>query len=470
MEHLLIVDDNKGMRDGLVKILRHEFKKLRFHVAENGKSALEIIKQEPIGIVLLDLQMPEMDGFEFLKQLQELNSPVTVVMMTAYSSIETAVNAIKLGAYDFISKPFDKDSICRMVAKCIERNNLIHENIDLKKRVSEEALHADFIGQSFEMKSFLKKLQTIAYSDYTVLIRGESGTGKELAARAIHRLSKRNEKKYVVVNCPTIPELLLESELFGHKRGAFTGATNDQSGLFVEAEGGTVCLDEIGDISLPVQAKLLRVIQEQEIKPLGAMKTKKVNIRIIASTNVDLEKKIAAGKFREDLFYRLNVVSLETLPLNKMRDDIPLLAKHFVKKVCQELDFKEKQFSSEALMAMTLRSWPGNVRQLQNVVRKATMFCPSTVIDSDCLKTHCDFSDPNDFPNDFFIGNFLVDESEIGLENYKTLKNHFVGNFTIKYITKLLDITNGNVSKAAGLSGVSRVALQNLIQRYNIRS
>jgi transcriptional regulator with GAF, ATPase, and Fis domain len=312
------------------------------------------------------------------------------------------------------------------------------------------------------MRNFLSQLRTVARSNYTTLVRGESGTGKELTARALHNLSARRDKALIMVNCPAIPEHLLESELFGHVRGAFTGADHDQPGLFAEADGGTICLDEVGDIPITVQSKLLRVLQEQEIKPLGATKTKKIDVRVTALTNLDLEEMIRQRKFREDLFYRLNVVSLRTPTLSEIVDDIPLLANHFTSQVCHELDLPAKRFSQQAINVLLQRSWPGNVRELQNVVRRAVMFCLSDVIDVNDLQTLRPAKRNSEDPrgSDFDNGQEIIE--------YKVAKEQVVDDFTIKYVLHLLKETGGNVSHAAEISGLTRTALQKIMRRRNI--
>jgi transcriptional regulator with GAF, ATPase, and Fis domain len=340
------------------------------------------------------------------------------------------------------------------------------ENINLKNRVSEKEASARFIGQSLPFKRFYESLKTIAKSDYTVLIRGESGTGKELAAHGVHDLSSRKNKQLVVVNCPAIPEHLLESELFGHKRGAFTGADHDHKGMFDEADGGTICLDEIGDIPISIQTKLLRVLQEQEIKPLGAVKSHKVNVRVVAITNQDLEMKISERSFREDLFYRLNVVALRTPSLAEIREDIPLLANHFVRLVCRELDIPEKSLSKEAIKSLMERDWPGNVRELQNGVRHAVLFAKGEVIGPE------DFKVPTVMPGSSaatpFKSQVTFDKNKC--ESYKEAKERVVNDFTSQYVSELLESTNGNVTKAAETAGLSRAALQKIMKRFDIKS
>ncbi len=455
LRNILIIDDQADLLKGLKRMLGREFPDLSILTCVDTREALDLVAGKSIDLVLLDIQMPEMDGFQMLDRLQRVDGCITVIMMTGYGSIETAVDAIKAGAYDFITKPFDKAGLFRTVRKGLEHNLLIRENIHLRKRIRETESFVDFIGESKPMQRLYHAIRTTARTDYTVLIRGESGTGKELTARAIHSLSKRRNKALLMVNCPAIPEHLLESELFGHTRGAFTGAERDQKGLFVEADKSTLCLDEIGDVPVAVQTKLLRVLQEHEVKPVGSPKTRSVDVRIIASTNRELEKKIRERTFREDLFYRLNVVTLHTPSLAEIREDIPLLVDHFTRKVCAELDLPEKQFSLDAVDELTMRSWPGNVRELQNVIRGAVLFCPHEIIDARYLRR------PEREERD-------GGESVSMMEQYKEAKDKTISSFTVKYVSGLLQKTSGNVSRAAEMSGLTRAALQKIMRRHKI--
>jgi DNA-binding NtrC family response regulator len=405
--------------------------------------------------------MPRINGLDLLRAIRAEDEPLTVIMMTGYGSIEMAVEAMKAGAYDFITKPFDKPTLFRAIGKGLEHNRLLRENIALRERIDQQSTSnpAGFVGSSSPMQRLYHAIRTTARTDYTVLIRGESGTGKELAARAIHQLSGRKNKPLFMVNCPAIPEHLLESELFGHRKGAFTGAHQNQAGLFLEANGGTLCLDEIGDIPVSVQTKLLRVLQEQEIKPLGSSKTLSVDVRIIASTNRNLEKLIQDHTFREDLFYRLNVVTLQTPSLSEIRDDIPLLIDHFARQVCDELDLPEKHFSIEAVEELVRRPWPGNVRELQNVVRGAILFCPEKTISPKYLRGHASPSHGE-----------TVTMTEDRIPPYKQAKEAAINTFSRQYVTALLKHTDGNVSRAALKAGLTRAALQKIMRRQNIVS
>jgi DNA-binding NtrC family response regulator len=460
-ERLLIVDDEKDMLRGLSRILAREFPEMEILTTASAREALALIQREPVDIALIDVRMPEMNGLDLLEKIRQADQWLTVIMMTAYGSIELAVEAVKRGAYDFTTKPFDKEALFRIVRKSLERNRLIRENLNLRARVCEKAAFANFVGQSPPMLRLYEKLQTVAHTDYNVLIRGESGTGKEVAARAIHGLSKRRHKQLVMVNCPAIPEHLLESELFGHKRGAFTGADRDQSGLFEEADGGTICLDEIGDIPVAIQTKLLRVIQEQEIKPLGAPKTRQVDVRVIAVTNRNLEEKIIDHSFREDLFYRLNVVTVNTPALREIREDIPLLVDHFLRQAQCETGLPEKRLTPEALEILMQGSWPGNVRELQNFIRRLVVFTPHELIRPEDLRPSADVQGS---------ATIHIELATPGadLQPYKVMKEHLLHEFTADYITRLLEKTGGNVTRAAELSGLTRAALQKIMRRSSI--
>ena len=461
---ILIVDDEVDMIEGLKRILSYEFEDTEISTASRPDEVLGLVRREPFDLVLLDIQMPGMNGLDLLREMLRFDRWFTIVMMTAYGSIETAVEAIKRGAYDFIAKPLDHDVLFRTIRKGLERNGLIRENMNLQQRVCEKSAFEEFVGQSAPMRRLYETIQTVARTGYTVLVRGQSGSGKELVARALHALSPRRNRQLVSVNCPAIPEQLLESELFGHRKGAFTGADADQRGLFDEAGGSTLLLDEIGDIPTTLQTKLLRVLQEKEVKPLGVTRAHKVDVRIIASTNQDLESKIRNGTFREDLFYRLDVVTIRTPSLEQIREDIPLLINHFTRTACCELGISPKRFSSKALEMCMGMPWQGNVRELQNFVRRIVMFCPDSLIRPDDLAVP-------DGPKKF-IETDPVTGSVDGdrIEPYVEAKERIVKRFTLQYVSDLLAKTNGNVTRAAMLSGLRRTALQKIIRRIEIKS
>ena len=463
-ERLLIVDDEVDMLEGLRRMLSYELEHIEITTASDARQALRLVRQEPVDLALVDVRMPEIDGLELLEALKKEDPRLTIIMMTAFGSIEVAVEAMKRGAYDFVTKPFDKETLLRVLHKGLERNRLIRENLNLRQRMGDTVEFEGFVGQSLPMRRLYERIQTVSHTDYTVLIQGESGTGKELVAHALHGLSKRRNRPMVAVNCPAIPEQLLESELFGHKRGAFTGADRDQTGLFEEASGSTLFLDEIGDIPVAIQTKLLRVLEEHEIKALGASTTQKVNVRIIASTNRDIEEKIRKGSFREDLYYRLNVVTLRTPSLSEIRKDIPLFVNHFTRTACSELGISPKHVSAEALEELMNRCWNGNVRELQNLVRRLVVFSPDSVIRLaelralEGLKTTAVFNEE--------AKERLTHE----IEPYIQAKERIVNQFTAAYVSDLLKKTGGNVTHSAELSGLGRASLQKIMRRLGIKS
>jgi DNA-binding NtrC family response regulator len=464
-EKILIVDDEEDMLAGLRRILTQEMEEVEVVTASRPRQTLRLLRQEPIDVALLDIRMPEIDGLELLKALRQEDPWLTAIMMTAFGSIEVAVAAMQLGAYDFITKPFEKEPLLRVVRKGLERNRLIRENRHLRLRVGEGNGFKGLVGQSPPLRRLYERIQAIARTDYTVLIRGESGTGKELVARAIHALSPRGHRPLISVSCPAIPEHLLESEFFGHKRGAFTGADRDHTGLFEEAHGSSLFLDEIADLPVSLQTKLLRALQEQEIKPLGSARTRKVDVRILASTNQNIEEKIHNRTFREDLYYRLNVVTIKTPSLKEIAEDIPLLVNHFSRIACSELGLSPKRLSAAALEELQSRPWPGNVRELQNLVRRVVMFSPHNLIRSLELRT-LEGAGNTAAPHHQGPGEEFHDEIEL----YARAKEGLVNRFTHDYVAHLLAKTGGNVTRAAELSGLGRASLQKIMRRLGIRS
>ncbi|MFP4128496.1 MAG: sigma-54-dependent transcriptional regulator [Desulfonatronovibrio sp.] len=457
---LLIIDDEKDMLDGLKRILPYELENIAIKVSTSPLKALQLMRRNSFDLVLMDVRMPEMDGLDLLEQARKLDPHMTIIMMTAYGNIETAVQSIKMGAYDFITKPFDIPDLLRHIKKGLERSALIRENMTLRKDMSKKSVFEDFVGQSPPMQRLYGTIQSLADTDYPVLIRGESGTGKELVARAIHSLSKRSSNTLVTVNCPAIPEHLLESELFGHKKGSFTGALKDHKGLFVEADRSSLLLDEIADIPVTVQTKLLRSLQEQEVRPLGSSRNIKVDVRILSTTNQDLEEKIRDKSFREDLFYRLNVVTVSTPSLRDMPEDIPLLVHHFSRRVASELGINPKIISTPVMDALMRREWPGNVRELQNFVRRMIIFATGEEVGMDTLQAVDSQACPGSSCEGF--------SNSSAAELYSEAKSRVVNEFTESYVRNVLARTNGNISQAARLAGLSRVALQKITRRLEI--
>lgn len=457
---IVIIDDEIELLDALKVIISNKFPELEVWVSTDPNFALDTVQNQNTTLVMTDIRMPKIDGFELLDRIKKIDPAVTVVMMTAFGTIETAVEAVKCGAFDFITKPFDYNYLYKVIQMAIEREKIIRENISLKRRFSDRVTFANFVGQSERMRQFYGNIQAVAKTDYTVLVRGESGTGKELTAKAIHSESERKNGPIVMINCPAIPEHLLESELFGHTKGAFTGADFERVGLLIEADGGTICLDEIGDIPLSVQTKLLRFLQENEVRPLGSTKTVKVNVRIVAMTNQDLEKKIADGLFRSDLFYRLNVVTVQTPRLKDIREDFPLLVKHFVQQACTEQNIPQKSVEPSVVRALAALEWPGNVRELQNTLRRAVMYSKNEEI---ILQDIAEMGRMSDIP--------LKIETQLSLVkhlNYKDAKDKTMQAFSTEYLGALLSQTNGNVTRAASIASLSRAAFQKIMRRYQI--
>ena len=455
---ILIVDDNPDMTRFLERLIGNELG-LETRSADSGEAALRVIMEEvSVDCVLADMKMPGMDGMELLRNIRKKEDSLPVIIMTAYGAIETAVEAMKEGAYDFITKPFEEERLLHTVRRALEHQRLLLRNMDLERRLREKEKETFFVGESPPMKKLIDTLRLVAKTDVTVLITGETGTGKELAARMIHNLSGRTGKPFVVVNCPAIPENILESELFGYRKGAFTGANSDREGLFQAAQGGTLFLDEIGDISSSLQAKLLRVLQERELKPLGDTATQRVDVRVIAATNRDLEANVASGLFRSDLYYRLNVVSVHTLPLREIPEDIPLIAYHFLSLFCTELGLDKKRLTEEAIQFLVSRQWKGNARELQNEIKRAVIFSKDNSLTQENFSNNGPFAPvPEGSPEVY------------GLD-YKGARNKVLEEFNVHYITSLLRRTEGNVSLAAQLAGVERQSLQHLMRKYGILS
>ncbi len=460
-QDILIVDDEQDMLEGLKRILPLELEEVSIQVISSPLKALDLIGDSGFDLILMDVRMPEMDGIELLEKVMEADSQSTVIMMTAYGTIETAVQAIKMGAYDFITKPFEIPDLIRQVRKGLERSKLLRENDMLRRRMSGQGPFENIVGQSPVMKKLFATIESVAATDYSVLIRGESGTGKELVARAVHALSKRRNKPLISVNCPAIPEHLLESELFGHKKGAYTGALKDRKGFFVEAHGSSLLLDEIADIPVSIQTKLLRALQEREIRPLGANSNVRVDVRILSTTNQDLEGKIRDRSFREDLFYRLNVVSVTTPSLREIRDDIPLLVEHFNQQVADELDIEPRKISNQVVENLMHREWPGNTRELQNYVRRMIVFSRGEEVTLEDLGGVDGSEATQDFEQS---SGFQAQE----FEDYSQAKSRVINDFTERYVRRILERTGGNITRAARLAGLSRVALQKILRRLKV--
>jgi DNA-binding NtrC family response regulator len=435
---LLIVDDELSVRDSLSKWFREEGYEVT--TAEGANDALTCMAEQRWDVALLDIKMRGTDGIELQRRLHEIDSGLLIIMMTGYASVETAVSALKNGAYDYVTKPLDPDELAHLVKKAMAYKHTEQENVRLRETVAEVARPEDIVGQSQPMQKVFDAIETVGPTDATVLVTGESGTGKELVARAIHQASPRRFHPLVVIHCGALAETLLESELFGHEKGAFTGAQYRKKGKFEIAEGGTVFLDEIGDISLKTQTDLLRVLQEREIMRVGSNQPIKVDFRCIAATNKDLEVLIEEGKFRPDLFYRLNVFRIELPPLRERRDDIPALVNHFVGKFSQQMNKKITRVCPSAMNLLQQQHWSGNVRELENAVERAMVVA----------------QEPELRDQDFaFKVAVIPNGSTKSLEDME--KTH---------ILRVLEQCNWNQTKAAEVLDIDRVTLHHKLKKY----
>lgn len=445
---ILVVDDEQSMRDFMEILLAKEGYEV--DSAESGDDAVKKTSKGNYDLVIADLMMPKMSGLELLKEVKSLNPETDFIVMTAFASVDTAIEAMKQGALDYISKPFKVDEIKLVIEKSISRKKLKKENETLKRQIYEQFSLENFIGQSDEIIELKKLVQKIAPTDSTVMIRGESGTGKDLIARAIHSLSERAAGPFVTINCAALPETLLESELFGYKKGSFTGAIKDKDGLFKVADGGTFFLDEIGNTSPAIQVKLLRVLENKQITPVGETKPIDVDVRLIAATNADLEEDVKSGRFRSDLFYRLNVIPVHILPLRERVEDIPLLVTHFVAKYCRRGELELKSLSLEAMTALNRYDWPGNVRELENCIERAVLLSKGQTIEI------------TDFPAKVTEG---PKSTIVSRENPETPTLESIEKAYIYYV---LNQAQGKKSKAAELLGIDSSTLYRKLEKYKL--
>lgn len=380
---ILVVDDERSIRSTLKEIL--EYEKFKVLEAEEGSQALKILEENAINVVLCDIKMPKMDGIEVLEKAQILKPEVPFVMISGHGTIETAVEALRKGAFDFIEKPVDLNRLLVAVRNAMDRTELVSENTQLKKKIS-KVKPSDIIGKSKAIEEVLGMIDKVAPTDARVLITGPNGTGKELVAKRIHELSERNKAPFIEVNCAAIPSELIESELFGHEKGAFTSAIKQRQGKFEQAEGGTLFLDEIGDMSMSAQAKVLRALQENRITRVGGEKDIAVNVRVLAATNKNLQEEIAKGNFREDLYHRLGVILIKVPALNERKDDIPLLCEHFTALICSEQGISPKKIQADAIKALQNYNWTGNIRELRNVVERLIILSDKEIKKADVEK------------------------------------------------------------------------------------
>lgn len=380
MAKILIIDDEKSIRKTLREIL--EYEKYQVDEASDGVEGIGMLQKEKYDIVLCDIKMPKMDGIEVLDKVMQLSSDMPVVMISGHGNIETAVEAVKKGAFDFIAKPLDLNRLLVTIRNAMDKSTLVTETKVLKKKVSKTF---DMVGESKAIQQIQEMIERVAPTDARVLITGGNGSGKELVARWLHEKSNRSNAPLIEVNCAAIPSELIESELFGHEKGAFTSAISQRKGKFEQAEGGTLFMDEIGDMSLSAQAKVLRALQENKITRVGGEKEIKVNVRVVAATNKDLQKEIAAGNFREDLYHRLSVILIHVPSLNERKEDIPLLAEHFLKMICEDHGMPLKTFSKDAIKELQKINWTGNIREFRNVVERLIILCDKTITDKDVI-------------------------------------------------------------------------------------
>lgn len=447
---ILIVDDEKSMRE-MLKIL---FEKEGFQVetAENGKNALNLISENLYDIVISDIRMEEISGIDLLREIKSNNYPPQVILMTAYASTETAIEALKLGAVDYIIKPFNVNELLFRVNSALEKKWLFEENVELKAELSKGEGFQGIIGNNREMVEIYSLIQRIAHTNSTVLIEGESGTGKELVAKAIHNSSLRKGKPFVSINCGGLPETLLESELFGYIKGAFTGAYSSKRGLFDVAEGGSLFLDEIGDMTPLMQTKLLRAIQERKIRPVGSTNEHAIDVRLITATNKNLLSLVKEGFFREDLYYRINVIKIEVPPLRKRKDDIPLLINHFVIKYSSILQKPVPKIPKETIDLIESYEFPGNVRELENIVERALALEQDGIFYPDLLPANIKMAKTQ--PTNLEVSE--IPEEGFSLEKAKE-------DFEIKFIKRALELERGNLTKAAKRLGISYRSLRHLV-------
>ena len=439
---VLVIDDEAVVRESL-----HDWLSDAGYLvltAENGPQALEIIEREKPGIAISDLVMPGMDGIELLKRAKEISPGIEVIIITAYGSIPTAIAAMKEGAYDYIEKPFRPEKAELLVAKLVEHQRLLEENISLHRKLEERYRFENIITKSSKMQQVIELIKVVAKSNATALIIGETGTGKELVARAIHSQSYRKDKPFVAVSCAALPESLLESELFGHEKGAFTGAHAQRKGKFEVAHRGTLFLDEIGEMSANIQVHLLRVLEEKEFTRVGGNEPIKVDVRVVSATNKDMKEAVANGQFREDLYYRLNVVTIELPPLRERREDIPLLAEHFLKKFALENQKRVTGFSPEATEFILRYDWPGNVRELENAIERAVILAKGSLIGI------------ADLPHQSLS---LAYSALPGKSLKEMEKNHIWG---------VLSEMRGNYTEAARILGITRMTLYNKVKEYGL--
>jgi two-component system response regulator HydG len=478
--HVLVVDDEPALRRSLARVL--ETRGITVGVAEDGAQALEYIQRTPPDVALIDMMMPGLGGLEVLARLKALGAQCEVILMTAFADVDSAVAAMKAGAYHFLTKPFhSNDAVAHAVLKAAEHRRLADRALQLEQVLLSKERFGEIIGDSPKILDVFRMVEGVGPTSSTVMVLGESGTGKELVARAIHQHSTRSKKPFLALNCGAIPKELVESELFGHVRGAFTGAQSARAGLFETADGGTVLLDEVGDLPLAAQVKLLRVLQEGEIKPVGADETRAVDVRVLAATNVDLMTRIHAGEFRRDLYYRLHVITIELPPLRERGDDVLLLANHFLRKFALSMQRPPKRLSPDAVRALCAYDWPGNVRELEHAIEHAMVLAQKDVIaaaDLPFARASLALRESGTMPSRVPLApsssKAIVvaggDSSHAVLADlarlpYAEAKGRLVALFDETYTGELLRETGGNMSEAARRAGLDRSNFRRLLKR-----
>ena len=441
---ILVVDDDRN----ILQVIKMRLASGGYQVVTTGiaEEALNLAAQEPFDLLVLDLKIDGQDGISLMEKIHQINPDVPVIILTAYGTIKSAVNAMKKGAYGYLTKPFEGHELLLQIENCLEKGRLSTEVKRLRQLVKKKYGFDNIIGKSEKMKKVFEQVTLAAETDSNVYIEGKSGTGKELIAKTLHVASNRKDGPFIAVNCAAIPDTLMESELFGYEKGAFTGANKDKKGLFAEASGGTFFLDEISEMSLSMQAKILRALEEKEFYPVGSRQTIKVDARIIAASNKNLEKEVEKGRFREDLFYRIHVIPIKLPPLQERKEDIPILSRHFLQKFSKEMGKDINGFSINAMQKLISYPWPGNIRELENTIECAVAMTKRNIITQD----------------------FILQSQESnpeGLISFKDAKENFEKN----YLIQLFELTRGNVSKAAKLAGKYRADVYELVKKYNLK-
>jgi len=441
---ILVVDDDANF----LKLIRMRLELAGYEVvtALNEDEAIAKAREETFALSILDLKLVHRDGISLMEEMHSINPYTPIIILTAHGSLESAVEATKKGAFNFLNKPFDPEELLLQIEKAMENQRLVSEVRRLQGLLKEKYDFKNIVARSEKMRRVLDLVSRIAGTDSTIYISGESGTGKEVIAKVIHLASERRDKPFVAINCAAIPETLLESELFGHEKGAFTNAIRSHGGLFVQSHQGTIFLDEIGDMSLPIQAKLLRVLQEKRFYPLGSERAVEVDVRLIVATNKDLEAEVKKGSFREDLFYRIHVVPIDLPPLREWKEDVPPLAEYFLKEISQRMKKDIKGISSMAMQKLMLYDWPGNVRELENTIEHAVAITQHDIISEE----------------------IVLPTKDLPTEPLKPFKEA-VEDFKRGYLARLLEFTKGNVSKAAELAGRYRADFYNLVKKHNLK-